>query len=302
MRDTKLERVHRYFATTVALVTTIGNRYGPNVMAAEWAMQVSYDPMTIAVFIHDSPTYSNIRDSRTFGVNVASDEQAELVNLAGGYSGTEISKLDIPGAFSTYRGRKIRVPMIKDCVLNAECVVTEIREVGDHIMVLGKVIEASYEESKFPLIYTRGNYRKVSRSKIASGRRQVMLSPAQLDEFERLASGQFVLRAAACMAKREGKWLLQQVGGSWMAPFTKVPRGENYPRALQTHLESIGHRCRVGRIVSVARLNLTDGRRSVRANFVVFRCTIRSKASAKTEWFERLPHRTILARQLLQDA
>ncbi len=97
------DNVHRYFATTVGMITTDG-KHGRNVMAAEWTLQVSYEPMLIAIFIHDSPTLWNIRDSGTFGVNIASDDQAELVNIAGGYSGTEVDKLGIPGTFETYGG------------------------------------------------------------------------------------------------------------------------------------------------------------------------------------------------------
>ena len=97
-----MDNVHRYFATTVALITTKGSKYGQNVMAAEWTMQISYEPMLIAVIVHESPTYWNMEQNRVFGVNIASEEQAELVNIAGGYSGTEIDKLAIPSAFVTY--------------------------------------------------------------------------------------------------------------------------------------------------------------------------------------------------------
>lgn len=99
MPDTAIPvNVHRYFAMTVALVTTNG-KSGPHVMAAEWALQVSYEPMLIAIFIHDSSTLWNIRQPRAFGLHIASDAQAQLVNIAGGYSGTEIAKLTIPGTF-----------------------------------------------------------------------------------------------------------------------------------------------------------------------------------------------------------
>jgi flavin reductase (DIM6/NTAB) family NADH-FMN oxidoreductase RutF len=85
-----MENVHRFFATEVALITTNGSKYGPNVMAVEWTMQIAYDPILIAIFIHDSPTYWNIQETNVFAVNMASEEQSELVNIAGGYSGIEI--------------------------------------------------------------------------------------------------------------------------------------------------------------------------------------------------------------------
>src|SRR5213594_1308875 len=99
-----MDNVHRYFATTVGLITT-KVKNGQNVMAAEWTMHISYDPMLIAVFVHESPTYWNIDETQVFGINIASDDQADLVNIAGGYSGTEIDKLAIPHTFKTYRAK-----------------------------------------------------------------------------------------------------------------------------------------------------------------------------------------------------
>jgi flavin reductase (DIM6/NTAB) family NADH-FMN oxidoreductase RutF len=40
-------------------------------MALEWTMQIAYDPMLIAIFIHDSPTYWNIQETNVFAVNMA---------------------------------------------------------------------------------------------------------------------------------------------------------------------------------------------------------------------------------------
>ena len=98
-----MENVHRYFATGVGLITTNSSKYGNN-----------------AIFIHDSPTYWNIEETKVFGVNMASDEQSHLVNIAGGYSGTEIQKLNIPNTFETYPAKQINVLMINNCTLNAE--------------------------------------------------------------------------------------------------------------------------------------------------------------------------------------
>lgn len=291
---------YRYFATTVALITTTGTR-GPNVMAAEWTMQISYDPMLVAVFVHRSPTYRNLLEKRAFGVNIASDDQAELVNLAGGYSAKELDKLSIPGAFSTCPGTT-GIPMVKGCALNAECRVTRIHRVGDHIMVVGRVVGARYDEEKFPLIYTRGNYRRISRSKLPSGRARVRLASQQMAHFEKIASGQFVLKSAMCFTRHGGKVLLQKFGNGWILPFVAVKRGDNYAQVLKRHLASIGIGVKVGKIARLSRMTLTDGNSSVRANFVVFQCRVMSIGDSKdVKWFGRLPKGVALRRHLLQD-
>jgi flavin reductase (DIM6/NTAB) family NADH-FMN oxidoreductase RutF len=57
------------------MITSRGSN-GPNIMTAEWVMQISYQPVLIGVFIHEgSQTLKNIEKSKEFGINVASQEQ-----------------------------------------------------------------------------------------------------------------------------------------------------------------------------------------------------------------------------------
>jgi flavin reductase (DIM6/NTAB) family NADH-FMN oxidoreductase RutF len=283
-----MDNVHRYFATTVGLITTKG-KHGRNVMSAEWTMQVSYDPMLIAIFIHDSPTYWNIDDSRVFGVNIASDDQSELVNVAGGYSGTEIDKLAIPGTFQTYPAKHIDVPMIKGCSLNAECKVVSTQKMGDHIMVVGEALDAKFDEKKFPLIYTRGNYRKLSRSKIPSGRQSIKVTTAQMAKLKEMSKGQFVLKAAVASIRQGRKTLLEQFGKGWAAPMVAVGRGTNYKQALEQHLQSAGISAEVGAMARIERMMLASGKTQLRANFIVFDCTFKSLEGSSAAWFARPP-------------
>jgi flavin reductase (DIM6/NTAB) family NADH-FMN oxidoreductase RutF len=294
-----MDNVHRYFATTVGLITTKGS-HGQNVMAAEWTMHVSYDPMLIAIFVHDSPTYWNIEETRVFGVNIASDDQAELVNIAGGYSGTEIDKLAIPGTFSTYRAKYIDVPMIKGCALNAECGVTAIEKIGDHIMVVGEAISAKFDEKKFPLIYTRGNYRKLSRSKIPSGRKVVRITHVPMSQFKKMSAGQFVLKAAVAVIRQNNKVLMQKFSDWWVLPMVIVSKGANYKEALEKHLGSIGVSASVGKISGIKRMTLKAGKTELRANFIMFDCKFKSlERSDAAVWFARLP-KNIVLRTLLE--
>lgn len=295
-----MENVHRYFATTVGLITTKGSK-GRNVMAAEWTMHISYEPMLIAVFVHDSPTYWNMRETRVFGVNIASENQADLVNIAGGYSGTEIDKLGIPGIFETYNAKHIDVPMIKGCALSAECKVTSIERIGDHIMVVGEGVSARFDEKKFPLIYTRGNYRKVCKSKIPSGRKVVRVTADQMSRFKEMSGGHFVLKAAAAVTKKNNKILLQKVGDWWSLPMVLVPKGTDYKEALTKHLSSLGMSVAVWGTRGVARMTLKSGRIELRANFVTFDCNVESPVGNHAAWFSKMPHNLVL-RVLLEKA
>ncbi len=295
-----MDNVHRYFATTVGLITTKGTKHGQNVMAAEWTMHVSYDPMLIAIFVHESPTYWNIEETRVFGVNIASDDQAELVNIAGGYSGTEIDKLALPRTFETYHAKQIGVPMIKGCSLNAECRVMVIEKMGDHVLVVGEAVSAKFDEKKFPLIYTRGNYRKLSRSKIPSGRRAMRITPAQMSQFKKMSAGQFVLKAAVAVIKQEKKIVLQKFADGWILPMVVAGKGANYKEVLEKHLYSIGMSASARKIRGIARMTLKDGKMELRANFIMFDCKLKSLQSKDAAWFARPPKNTVLG-TLLED-
>ncbi len=147
----------RYLITSVALITSMGRR-SANVMSAEWTFQVSYRPMRLIVLVHPGDmTHENILESREFGANFLSDEQAALANLAGYYTGREVNKLSSE-LFQTYPGKKIQAPMISGCVLNAECRLVQVLETGDHTMFLGNVLEVEFDESKNPLLYSRRRY------------------------------------------------------------------------------------------------------------------------------------------------
>src|SRR5581483_7772822 len=256
----------------------------------------SYEPMLVAVFIHDSPTYWNIEETRVLGVNIASEDQAELVNIAGGYSGTEINKLAIPGTFATYRAKQIDVPMVKGCALNTECKVTTIQKMGDHIMVVGEAVSARFDDKKFPLIYTRGNYRKLSKNKIPSGRKVVRITPEQMSHFKKMSSNQFVLKAAAAVVKKNNKILLQKSGGHWVLPMVPVSRGADYKNALNQHHHSIGIAASIARIKGIRRMTLKSGKAELRANFIIFSGTLNlfREDYEGTAWFARPPKNTLL--------
>ena len=277
---------------------------------------VAYDPMLIAIFIHDSPTYWNIEETKVFGVNMASDEQSHLVNIAGGYSGTEIQKLNIPNTFETYPAKQINVLMINNCTLNAECKAITIQKIADHIMVVGEIIDAKFDDKKSPLIYTRGNYRKIASAKIAIGRKSIKINHNHLIEFKKISKGSFTLKAAVAVIHHRDKLLMvneKSFDKHWMLPFVNVERRSNFVSTLQKYLDSIGIIAEVGNIIGIERLMLTNSsniksndsdkkrHQELRANFITFNCKFMSlnekvneKSSSHAQWFDKPPKNTLL--------
>lgn len=149
------------FITNVGLITSNGPN-GHNIQAAEWAHHVSYSPGIIAVCIgHDRTTNENIRATKEFGVSLAAVDQNVIASVAGGSHGRDVDKI---GAlkelgFKFYDAKKIKTLMVEGAVLNAECKVIYVADLGDHTLFAGEVQDVKTSISpKEPIIYHGNKY------------------------------------------------------------------------------------------------------------------------------------------------
>ena len=266
------EKAQRYFTTGVSLITSSGT-HGQNVMAAEWTMQISYNPMLIAVFIHeDSATFENIKKTKEFGINVSSEEQTMAVNIAGGYSRREIDKLKIKDSFEFLRSRKIKAPMISGCIINAECKLVTMKKLGDHIMVVGKAVTMSYDATKKPLIYHSGRYFRIG-SMIDPFRKVVNVGDEIFNWFSLLSKGKFVLKCVGLTIKSNNKILVlkQTKNTSYVTiPFVVPKRGTEYSKILDSYLKKSGLSATINNVPILKRLTLKNKKKIQRINFVLF--------------------------------
>ncbi len=151
-----LRDAFRAFTTGCALITTDGPQ-GPNVMAAEWTFNVSYNPFLILVSIDPANrTHDLIHETREFGVNLVSEEQTAAMAFAGHYSKVDTDKLSSE-LFDTVPAKKIKAPMIRGSLLAAECRLIQEIPMGDHTGFVGEVVELSVDPDGKPLVLHRGS-------------------------------------------------------------------------------------------------------------------------------------------------
>ena len=266
-------KAQKHFVTGVSMITSIG-LFGKNVMAAEWTMQISYEPILIAVFLHEgSVTLKNIRETKEFGVNVASDEQSSLVNIAGGYSGAEIDKIKVRNSFTFLKSKYIKAPTIAGCAINAECKLFSIKKIGDHVMIVGKIVTVRYDKTKKPLLYHSGRYYQIG-SLIEPFRQHVKVNKSTFEWFSKEAKGKFVLKCTGTLIKSGRKVLvLKQIKNNMTyetIPYLIPKRGVNYLQSIQKHLKDMGLKVRLKQEPIIKRLVLENKNKIQRVNFVLF--------------------------------
>ncbi|MFZ0184201.1 MAG: flavin reductase family protein [Nitrosotalea sp.] len=261
----------RYFSTGLTMITSRGTN-GPNVMTAEWVMQISYQPVLIGAFIHEgSQTLKNIEKTKEFGINVASQKQTTEVNIAGGYSGTELDKLKIKSIFKLVTPQKIKTPLISGCTINAECKLVRKQKLGDHVMVVGKVVYIRHDDSKTPLIYHSGRYFGLD-SGIEQDRVVVNVHKDTLKYFKNIAQKKFVVKCVGVLVESKNKILVISKSKTMLdvIPFSVPLQGVNQRNHLIEFLKNTELDIQVGKIPIMKRLILKNGKDIQRINFVLF--------------------------------
>lgn len=132
-------------------VYVVGVAHGEvrNAFTAAWVMQVSFDPLLLALSInpHHS-SYGLLKEGRAFSVNVLNKDQLEVAAKYGRPAGPD--KL----ALMEWTTGRSGVPLLLESLAWFECQVVGEHGAGDHVLVLGKVIDGKLLDSKAePMTY-----------------------------------------------------------------------------------------------------------------------------------------------------
>lgn len=283
MKSTSIES-QRFFVTGLSLITSYGP-CGKNVMAAEWTMQISYEPMLIAVFIHKgSSTLKNIKKTKRFGVNVASEEQSTLISVAGGYSRKEIDKLEIHNLFRLKSIRK-DLPLIADCIINAECKLYAIKKIGDHTMVVGKVLSIIHDKTKKPLLYHQNRYFRIG-SMVEQARDKVTADKKLFDIFHKRNQGKFIMKCVGVLVRSKKRVLITrdiEQNTIKTIPYIQAPKNKNNREELVRYLKNRKLNITLENKPKVKRLLVANKNQVQRINFVLFSGLMKGKPQ-NSDW------------------
>ena len=127
-----------------------------NGMIAAWVTRLSFKPRLVGIAI-GKVRYSHniIKESRKFVINFLSkedNETKEIIDWFGKLSGRDINKMK---RYKWMYG-KIRVPILKKAFAYLECEVIDERQVGDHTIFIGRIIDGKLVDKNKNSITTLG--------------------------------------------------------------------------------------------------------------------------------------------------
>ena len=157
----KIEKALHKIASPTAL---IGSRKNDthDLATVSWFVQESvYPPQIVVNVAKNRFIYSILDETKEFMISILPEGTEKWADLCGHTSGRDIDKvqaLDI----KTKIAEVINVPKIDGAVANIECRVADMFESGDHILVIGTVVAAEFDDSKRPIVSFDGEYNKIA--------------------------------------------------------------------------------------------------------------------------------------------
>ncbi|MEI8354915.1 MAG: flavin reductase family protein [Deltaproteobacteria bacterium] len=143
----KLVKTGTYlFPTPTAMISCAGVNTGPNIITIAWIGVVCSEPTILSVSIRPGRhSYSQISETGEFVVNIPTENQLAALDFCGVASGRNVDKFKELG-LTAVQGSKVSAPLIKECPVNLECKVIDIRKLGTHDMFLGEVVAVHLDE------------------------------------------------------------------------------------------------------------------------------------------------------------
>jgi flavin reductase (DIM6/NTAB) family NADH-FMN oxidoreductase RutF len=145
-------RVMSFWATGVSVVSAEG-REGPAGATANALSSLSLDPPLVLVsFDLSSRTLGAGRESERFCINVLAEGQEVVARIFA-------TKKSQEEKFAAIRHRSVReTPVIDGCLGFLVCSLDSEFGRGDHVIAIGRVLDARVDDEASPLLFYRSEY------------------------------------------------------------------------------------------------------------------------------------------------
>ena len=152
----ELRAVLGRFATGICVITTVREDTTAVGITANSFSSVSLDPPLVLWSLqNDSERYADFCATRYFGINVLSTHQEHLSTH---YARRGANTME---AEHFQRG-EVGVPLLHGALVSLECELEATHQAGDHLIIIGRVLNVVKRSDEEPLVFFGGAYRRLS--------------------------------------------------------------------------------------------------------------------------------------------
>nr|WP_321979968.1 flavin reductase family protein [uncultured Cohaesibacter sp.] len=143
------------FATGIAIVTTMDDRDAPMGLTVNSFNSVSLDPPLVLWSLDKSSNQMDaFCNSGFYGVSILAHDQQMASNLFAAMAEDRFEKVQ-------WSAGQTGAPLIDGALARIDCKTEQIIEGGDHVILLGRVVDIAVSEGD-PLVYYGGGYRALA--------------------------------------------------------------------------------------------------------------------------------------------
>ena len=141
------------FPSGVTIITSADAKGAPNGVTISAFASLSLDPpLVLASLSSPSRTLAAITECNAFVAHILSQQNAGLA--ARFASGSDDKFQGVEYTTNTYGA-----PLIKECPIRLECLLESEHAAGDHVVLVGLVVEAAASAEAGPLVYYQREFR-----------------------------------------------------------------------------------------------------------------------------------------------
>jgi flavin reductase (DIM6/NTAB) family NADH-FMN oxidoreductase RutF len=148
----RYRQVLGHFITGVTVITAVHDGT-PAGLAVNSFTSVSLDPPLVAFCAaKSSTTWPSIQAAGHFCVNVLAEEQEDVSRLFATRGADKFSGI------GWRRAGQTGSPILNDVLAWIECITEAEHDAGDHLVVIGRVVDLDVARERKPLVFFRGGY------------------------------------------------------------------------------------------------------------------------------------------------
>jgi 3-hydroxy-9,10-secoandrosta-1,3,5(10)-triene-9,17-dione monooxygenase reductase component len=140
-----------HFATGVVIVTAFDGDE-PVGMACNSFTSVSLEPpLVLFCAAKSSTTWPRIQGAAKWAANILDDDGEEICRLFAQKGADRFARI-------AYTPGRTGSPILEDALAYVDCETLVEHDAGDHVIVVGSVVELGYQHEGTPLLFYRGGY------------------------------------------------------------------------------------------------------------------------------------------------
>ena len=143
------------YATGITIVTTRGVRGDPVGMTANSFASLSLDPPLVLWSVDSSaPEAEDFLAAGHYAVHILRQDQQQLSHTFSNHSIDKFADLSIEQGIEN-------LPLLSDYSARLQCEIVNRHEEGDHVILIGQVLDIRIEDAE-PLVFFNGGYRRLN--------------------------------------------------------------------------------------------------------------------------------------------